>query len=141
MKQKIKTEEEELALKAKKEEEEKIAKFKSIITVALYDKGYREEDFEDYLEYFLAFENKGNKNIRAVKGSLLITDLFDTEIKNLEFVYDSGIPAHKVVKNSYTTDYNQFEDTDIQFRSKNIKDLKTTWITEKIIFEDGTKLK
>lgn len=137
---KMKNEEEELALKAKKEEEEKIAKFKSIINVALYDKGYRKEDFEDYLEYYLVFENKSDKNIRAIKGSLLITDLFDTEIKNLNFVNDDGIPAHTIVKNSYTTDYNQFEDSDIQYRSKNLKDLKTKWVTEKIIFEDGTTL-
>lgn len=129
-----------LADKAANEEREKRALFANILTVALYDKGYYKADYEDYLSYEVAYENKGDKDIRAVKGSLLITDLFDTKIKQINLVEDEGIPAGKTVKKSYTTDYNQFMDDDTRLRSKSIKDIKVVWTPEKIIFADGTTL-
>ena len=92
------------------------------------------------MTYEVAYENKGDKDIRAVKGSLLITDLFDQKIKAINLVEDEGIPAGEIVKKSYTTDYNQFMDEDTRLRSKSIKDLKVVWTAEKIIFGDGTTL-
>jgi hypothetical protein len=129
-----------LAEKAAKEEQEKREMFARILTVALYDKGYYKDDWEDYLTYEVAYENKCDKDIRAVKGSLLITDLFDQEIKTINLVEDEGIPAGKIIKKSYTTNYNQFMDEDTRLRSKSIKDIKVVWIPEKIIFGDGTTL-
>lgn len=129
-----------LADKVAKEEQEKREMFGKILTVALYDKGYYKGDWEDYLTYEVAYENKGNKDIKAVKGSLLITDLFDQKIKAINLVEDEGIPAGKIVKRSYTTDYNQFLDEDTRLISKSIKDIKVVWTPEKIIFGDGTTL-
>lgn len=135
-----KTEQELLAAKAVKEEEEKRAKFGVAMTVAMYDKGYLEQEYQEYLQYAIIFENKTGKDIRAVKGTLLITDLFDTEIKSINIVQDDGIPANQSVKNVYTTEYNQFLDEDVRLKSKEMKDIKANWIPEKIIFADGTSL-
>jgi len=134
-----------LAEKTAKAEEEKRQTFAKILTVALYDKGFYKGDFEkgefgDYLTYKVAYENKSDKDIRAVKGSLLITDLFDTEIKTINLVEDKGIPAGKTVMKVYTTDYNQFEDEDTRLRSKRMEDIKVVWTPEKIIFADGSTL-
>lgn len=129
-----------LAEKAKVESEEKRQLFAKVLTVALYDKGYYEGDYQNYLTYEVAYENKSDKNIRAIKGSMLITDLFDGEIKQISLVDDSGIPAGKTVKMSYTSDYNRFRDEDSKLRSKDLKDLKVIWTPEKIIFEDGSTL-
>lgn len=114
--------------------------FSKVLTVALYDKGYYKGDWEDYLTYGVAYENKSEKDIRAIKGSMLITDLFDTKIKEINLVEDDGIPAGKIVKKSYSTDYNQFMDEDTRLRSKDLKDIKAVWRPEKIIFVDGSTL-
>jgi hypothetical protein len=135
-----KSEQEQLAAKAKKEEDEKRAKLGAVLTVAMYNKGFSKSDYQDYIEYDMAFENKTNKDIRAVKGHLKITDLFDTEIKVINIVEDNAIPAHQTFKNKYTTEYNEFMDEDTRLKSKEMKDIKAIWTTEKIIFTDGTTL-
>ncbi len=135
-----KSEQEQLAAKAKKEEEDKRARLGAALTVAMYDKGYSKEDYQEYLQYAIAFENKTDKAIRAVKGSLTITDLFDTEIKSINIVMDNEIPAKATYKDIFTTEYNQFEDSDTRLSGKEMKDIKTIWTPEKIIFEDGTTL-
>ena len=135
-----KSEQEQLAAKAKKEEEEKRAAMSAVLTVAMYDKGYVKEGFEDYLQYAIAFENKTDKDIRAIKGTLIITDLFDTEIKTIEIIMDDGLPAKQTVKMVYTTDFNQFMEEDKNLANKDMKDIKTIWTSEKIIFADGTAL-
>lgn len=136
----IKAEQKALADKAAKEETEKRQRLGSAINVALYDIGYQKADYDDYIVYNMAFENKSGKDIKAVKGTLLITDLFDKEIKKINIVFDDGVKANDTYKTSYTTDYNQFMDEDQSLRSKTMKEIKFLWTPEKILFEDGTTL-
>lgn len=138
--QDYKKEQQDLATKVRKDEEEKMAKLGAVLTVAMYDKGYTKEDFQEYLKYAIAFENKSNKDIKAVKGYLIIYDLFDTEIKRINLVEDDMIPAHQILKKIYTTEYNEFMDEDKQLMGKEMKDIKVVWIPEKILFEDGSFL-
>jgi hypothetical protein len=135
-----KSEQEQLAAKARKEEEEKRIKLGAALSVAMYDKGYGGEGYQAYLQYAVAFENKTDKDIRAVKGSLKITDLFDTTIKSITIVEDNGIPAHETIKNVFTTDYNKYRDEDTILANKKMQDIKVIWTPEKIIFTDGTSL-
>lgn len=135
-----KKEQELLAEKAKLEEEEKRQRLGSALTVAMYDKGFEKYDYQEYLTYSLAFENKTEKDIRAFKGSISIQDLFDTEIKSINLTIDDPIKASETFKGTYTTDYNQFRDEDTRLKSKDMDDLKVVWTPEKIIFADGTTL-
>ena len=136
----IKAEQKALADKTAKEESEKRQRLGSAINAALYDIGYQKADFDDYIVYNMAFENKSGKDIKAVKGSLLITDLFDKEIKRINIVFDNGVKANETFKTSYTTDYNQFMEDDKSLRSKSMNEIKFVWTPEKILFEDGTAL-
>lgn len=131
---------EELAIKAKQEEEEKKERLGAALTVALYNKGYEEYDYKDYLTYSFAFENKTDKDIRAFKGSISINDLFDSEIKTINLTIDDPIMAGEIFKGTYTSDYNQFRDEDSRLKNKDMADLKVVWTPEKIIFADGTTL-
>ncbi len=135
-----KKQQEELAEKARYEEDQKRQKLGAALTVALYDKGYEKYDYEDYLTYSLAFENKTDKNIRAFKGSISINDLFDTEIKTINLTIDDPIKAGETFKGTYTTEYNQFMDEDKRLKGKDLADLSVVWTPEKIIFEDGSTL-
>ena len=135
-----KKEQDALAEKVKKEEEEKRQRLGSALTVAMYDKGYKEYDYQKYLTYSIAFENKTDKDIRAIKGSISIQDLFDTEIKAISLTIDDPIKAGETFKSTYTTNYNQFMDEDSRLKNKDMDDLKTVWTPTKIIFSDGTTL-
>lgn len=140
---KVREEEEkqaQLAAQAKLEEEQRIERLNKSLTVTVFDKGYDEYDYQEYLTYKFAFKNNGDKDIRAFKGTVVFTDLFDQEIKSLNLTYDEGVPALKAVNYNATTGYNQFMDEDTRLRSKDIKDIKVVWKPEKILFTDGTTL-
>ncbi len=130
----------ELAEKAKKEEEARIARLKNALTVTIFDKGYVEYDYQEYITYKFAFENKTDKEITAFTGQIMFTDLFDKEIKSLNLTYDDGVAASSIKNYSATTDYNQFMDEDQLLKSKNLKQIKLVWKPEKILFADGSTL-
>ncbi|OOQ62138.1 hypothetical protein [Mucilaginibacter pedocola] len=133
-------EEKALAAKAEAEEKAKAEQFNKILTVAVYDKGYEEADYEDYITYKISFQNKGSKDIRAFKGSLTVTDLFDSEIKSFNMTMDDGVKAGATFSDTYTTKYNQFMDEDVRLKNKDFKDLKFSFKPLKVIFADGTTL-
>lgn len=138
--EKIEAEQKALAEKAAKEEAERIKKLTEAVIVSCFEKGYTEVDYQDYITYKFVIQNKSDKAIRAVKGRITFANLFDEEIKSLNFVYDQPIPAGQEVNWNATTDYNQFMDDDKILKNKDLKDLKVVWKPEKIIFEDGTTL-
>lgn len=133
-------EEKVLAEKLRREEEEKVMRFNKALTLTVYDKGFMEGDYQNYITYKFAFRNNTDKTIRAIKGSVVFNDLFDVEIKSLNITYDTRINPHSTNKESMTSDYNQFMDEDIRLKSKDIGDLKVVWKPEKIMFDDGTTL-
>lgn len=138
--EKIEAEQKALAEKAKEEEEARIKKLTESVLVSCYSKSFAEYDYQEYITYKFVIQNKSDKGIRAVKGSISFTNLFDDEIKSLSFVYDQPIAAGKEVTWNAQTDYNQFMDDDVTLKNKDLKDLKVVWKPEKVIFEDGTAL-
>ena len=139
-KERKEAEQKALAKKAAKEEAERMKKLTEAVTVSCFEKGFSEYNYEEYITYKFIIKNKSDKNIRAVKGGITFTNLFDDEISSLNFVYDQPIEAGKEITWNAQTDYNQFKDDDKTLRNKDLKDLKVVWKPEKIIFEDGTSL-
>ena len=138
--EKIEAEQKALAEKAAKEEAERIKKLSESVMVTCFKKGFAEVDYQDYITYKFVIKNKTDKKIRAIKGEVTFTNLFDEKIKSFNFEYDQPIPAGKQVIWAATTDYNQYMDDDQTLKNKDLKDLKVVWKPEKIIFEDGTTL-
>ena len=138
--EKIEAEQKALAEKAAKDEAERIKKLTESVIVSCFEKGYSEVDYQDYITYKFVILNKSEKAIRAVKGDITFTNLFDEKIKSLSFVYDKPIEAGEQVNWDATTEYNQFMSGDKTLKNKDLKDLKVVWNPEKIIFEDGTTL-
>lgn len=108
--------------------------------ISCFEKGFYKYKYEDYITYKFVIQNKSSKNIRAVKGSLIFSNLFDEEIKTINLVYDKVLTADTTVNYEAQTDYNQFSDSDKALKNKELKDMKVKWKPEKIIFEDGTTL-
>jgi hypothetical protein len=138
--ERIEAEQKALQEKAAREEAERIARLQDAVMVTCFKKGYTEIDYQDYITYGFAIQNKSEQDIRAVKGEIMFTDLFDDEIKTLSFTYDQSIKAGATSNWNATTDYNQFRDEDVRLRNKNLEDLKIVWEPIKIIFEDGSSL-
>lgn len=138
--ERIEAEQKALQEKAAREEAERIARLQDAVLVTCFKKGYTEIDYQDYITYGFAIQNKSEQDIRAVKGEIMFTDLFDDEIKTLSFTYDQSIKAGATSNWNATTDYNQFRDEDVRLRNKNLEDLKIVWEPIKIIFEDGSSL-
>lgn len=115
-------------------------KLEKALSVILHGKGYEKLTFEEFLTYDFSFENKTNKDIRAFKGILLINDLFDERITSIKLTFDDTIKANETINEVLTTDYNEFRSQDIQLKNKDMDDLKTVWVPEKILFTDGTTL-
>jgi hypothetical protein len=138
--EKIEAEQKALAEKAAKEEAQKFKRLNEAVLVSCFEKGYTKYDYEDFITYKFIIKNKSDKKIRAVKGGITFTNLFDDEISSLSFVYDQPIEAGAEANWNATTDYNQFKDEDRTLKNKELKDLKVIWKPEKVIFEDGTTL-
>lgn len=129
-----------MAEKAAKDEANRMIKLKQAVMVSCFEKGFMELDYKDFITYKFIIKNKTDKPIRAVKGSITFTNLFDDEINSLSFVYDQPIAANTKAIWNAQTDYNQFMDEDISLKNKDIEDMKVIWKPEKIIFEDGSFL-
>lgn len=138
---KIEAEQKALAEKAKKDEEDRIKRLNGIAIVTCFEKGYIEYDYQNYITLKFVIQNKSEKEIRAIKGTMKFTNLFDEEIKNINFVYDDKpISIGKQATWDGTIKYNEFRDEDVTFKSKDLKDMKMVWNPEKIIFVDGSTI-
>lgn len=136
----IEAEQNALAEKAAKEEADRIKRLSEAVMVSCFDKGFKKFDYEEFITYKFVIKNKSHKEIRAIKGAITFTNLFDEKIKSLSFVYDQPIEAGEEIFWNASTDYNQFMDDDQALKNKSLKDLKVVWEPEKIIFVDGTTL-
>ena len=135
-------EEEEKRLKLEEERRRKeiSLKISESITFALTKKGYSEYNYQDYITYTFTFENKSNKDILGIKGSVTFYDIFDEKIKSLSLSYDDGIKSKKTVNYRATTDYNQFMSEDKKLKDTELNKLKVVWEPEQLIFSDGEKI-
>ncbi len=132
-------EEKALAAKAKAEEDAKIAKLSKSAILTVYDKSLDEGEYQKYMSFKVVIENKGNKDIKAMKGAVVFYDLFDKQILGVNITEDSKIiKVGEVYKTEYSTDYNQFIDDNNLWVSKDLKNMKVVWKPEKIIFADDT---
>ena len=136
----IEAEQKALQEKAAREEAERLTRLQNTVMVTCFEKGFSEVNYQEYINYKFAIQNKSDQDIRAVKGEIMFTDLFDDEIKTLRFTYDEPIDAGATANWNASTDYNQFMNEDVKLRNKDLEDLKIVWKPIKVIFKDGTTL-
>ena len=134
----IEQEEETARQRAIKHEQDRVQRLRDIVIVTCIDKGFTKANYSEYITYTFAIENLTDRPIKAVKGGIKFTDLFDELITKVNFTYDENIPAKTIKKYEATTNYNSFDSDDNTLRGKSLENLKVSWMPEKIIFEDGT---
>ena len=115
-------------------------KRKDIIEMDLEEKSFSSGEWQEYIIFRIICHNQTQKDIRAFKGRVIFTNLFDEEIDSLDFICEQVIPAGKSLNTEIKKEYHPYIEKDKQLKDKRLEDLKIHWITEKIIFTDNSTL-
>lgn len=131
-------------LKQKKEEaalrsatEKKLA---SLIEVKLIDKGFYERNYQEYITFSIEIKNTSGRDITALKGILIISDLLDNQLKRISFMYDDGLAKDATTVYEGTIDYNRFDSDAVSIKNKSLDKLRVVWVSEQVLFSDGEKI-
>lgn len=130
----------EISERKKKGAEARFSRLRKAMDLVLLNKGVQSADWQEFLTFSFALENRSDKDIRAFKGRVVFTDLFDEEIYSLNLTYDEHLPAGETVNWDVRTNYNPYMNNDVLLKSKSLQDLKILWQPEKIIFSDNSTL-
>ncbi|MBN1458349.1 MAG: hypothetical protein JXA57_02350 [Armatimonadetes bacterium] len=128
-----------------KREEKKAENLKpSPIVIELVRKGFQKHDYrldipEDQITFTFSFTNQLPKDVRAFTGTVVFTDLFDRVLYSVNLTYNDVIGAGKSATWVGAVDYNQFDGDLRRLRNAEPKDLKVSFVLEKVVYPDGTK--
>lgn len=87
--------------------------------------------------YKMVFVNPSERDIRAFKGNFTFYDLFDTELKSVNFTFNDTIRAKDTIIYNANVDFSNLNNNSIYY-TKNFSDLKVIWRPKKILYTDGT---
>lgn len=138
-------------LKAKVDADRKIIeeRFATIVTIAVIDKVVLPKNYDvgRYSELLLlryALENKSDKAIRQIKGTVIFSDATGDLVGDLPVDIDMKIPAGKTVKTDTGRGWktNQFANGDIEkIAGRDFDSMKAVFRPQSIAFEGGEVLK
>lgn len=134
-----------LAAEARARHNAQIAALRGALTVALVDKGFQPEDWENgqynsYITVELALRNNSKKTIRAIRGTLGFDTLLGDPIYKNNLEDSDPIAPGKTQDWNGSVKYNQFDDSLTQLRNASLANVKLDWEPQKILFTDGTTL-
>jgi hypothetical protein len=138
-------EREKLAAEAKAKADAVTEQMRGAIQLTVFDKGFIPSNlmggrYNDYITVKCVYENKSAKGIRAFRGTVKFTDLFDREIYSSTLTISNPIGSGEKANWSGTIEYNQFKSEHQQLRNADLKDMKVVWFPESIIFDDGRQI-
>ena len=136
----------QLATAAREKRAAQLAAVAGVLTLTVYEKGflgsdYQSDRYDDQITLKCVYKNTSEKDIRAFTGTLAFTDLFDKEISSHTLTVSDPVTSGESGKWSGYIKYNQFVGHMTQLRNADLKDLKTKWTTESVLFADGSALK
>jgi hypothetical protein len=134
-----------LAEEVKQKEDEIAKKLSEYITVVPVKKTFKKAnyslgEYKDQIIIEMAFENKGEKDIRAFKGETIFNNLFGEPIYSIKLYYDEGLKSKENKRWLGVIEYNQFNENQNKFNSTELDNMKYEWKPIGIIFKDGSKL-
>jgi hypothetical protein len=139
--QRKRDEEEKLRVaRARAEEDAQRKKLLDAVAVTVFDKGFQDADYQEYVTIRVMYENKSGKDIRGFKGALQFNDLFGAEILPFTISEDESLKAGETKRQGWTLKYNQFIDRHVKLRNTALDNMKVEWKPQIILFSDGTSL-
>jgi hypothetical protein len=86
------------------------------------------------------YTSRFDKAVRAVKGKVVVTDLFDEVKISIGWTVDLPLKSGETkVEKGRGIRYNQFMAPHQWLRNTDIKDMKFKFVAEQVIYEDGSK--
>ncbi len=125
---------------AKAEEDRQRQQLLDAITLTVFEKGFQNADYQDYVTIRAVYENKSGKDIRAFKGTIQFNDLFGAEIMPVNIAEDTPLAAGQNRREGWTLKYNQFIDKHVKLRNTALENMKPEWKPTIILFADGTSM-
>jgi hypothetical protein len=85
--------------------------------------------------------NTGSRDIRAIRGTIVFSDVFGEEIKSVSWTYEHGVKVGE--RRRYETElvYDAIIPSDQKLRVTPLADMKVRWEPLTIVFADGTTLR
>ena len=121
---------------------ERVVEIDSMFEVKLLGKRIFEANYSDNIGFNLLLINHTKRDIKAVKGVLIFTDLFDSEILKIGITIEDNVPAGQSIKNNdYSLELNQFVSEHNRLKTIDIKNLRARLEVHGIIFKDGSTVK
>lgn len=111
-----------------------------IILPTILRKHYAKQDYQDYIWLDVKFDAAGlDKPARAIKGALIMTDLFGEEKFAIGWTIDNQIsPSGTYTEKGSGFKYNQFKSDHQWVLSTELNNMKIKFRTDHILYEDGT---
>lgn len=139
-------EEKRLAEKLKAERDALVKQAHDTLSIVLVSKGFRAADpmnggsVQDQVTFSLGFQNKGAKDLKGFKGTIVFKDMFGDVVKRLNLSYDQPVRAGKTVTWEGSMDFNPYMEDNVKLRDTDQSKLKLDFEPDAILFTDGTRL-
>jgi hypothetical protein len=133
-------EQRELEEKARLEAEQRMNEMRNAVSVALFDKGFAEGDFEEYIRLDYQVINTSGRDIAGLLWELSLIDVLDNELGKYELEMTDPIKAGETINITRYYHYNSFRNEDIKVVGTDLKNLKKYYNPQKIVFADGSKI-
>ena len=138
--ERLEIEKKRLEEKAQKEAKQRIDSMVNSVSVAVFDKGYAEGDFEKYIKISYQCINKSGKDIAGILWRISVMDMFGKEIGRFALEVTDGIKADKTINKDRYYDYSSYDPDNVKIVDTDIKKLKFEYEPQQIIFTDGTSI-
>jgi len=113
----------------------------SLVGKTFHKADYSRGDGGDRIDFKLTFKSNLDKDIRAIRGALVFSDLFEAEIMRVTLTDETGIPARGTAEWAGGIGYNQFLPPHQRLLGIAPHDMSVAFEAESIIYSDGTREK
>lgn len=112
-----------------------------IIKPVLLSKRFATQDYQDYIWFNIQFDPIGlDKPTRAIKGALILTDLFGEQKFALNWTIDKPMkPGETYTENGSGFDYNKFVDSHQWVLATDLKNMRAKFRVDSILYADDTR--
>jgi hypothetical protein len=96
-------------------------------------------DYTDWISLRFEFTNGFDRDIRAVKGTMVFKDLFGDPWWRIGVTVNDEIPAGETIVWDGTVDYSIWDDAHGHARHAEAKDVEVEYVVDQVLFSDGTR--
>lgn len=115
----------------------------SPLEVALLKKQFQAHDYqsgevEDVILMSLSIRNVTNKDMRAIDGVLVVTDLLDNRIMSIKLALNDPLASGSMYNWNGRINYNPYMEDNQRLRGATPENLKLSFLPHKALFSDGS---